>query len=88
MAPRRARVPAAERTAEHATDGEPSTLATAEAQPDAGPGGRTPVTPGMASLQMLRGDILRGLGHDADATRAYQEALRALPGRAITREST
>ena len=46
------------------------------------------MTPGMASLQMLRGDILRGLGHDADATRAYQEALRALPGRAITREST
>jgi hypothetical protein len=44
--------------------------------------------PGMATLQMLRGDILRGLGQDADATRAYQEAQRALPGRAITREST
>jgi hypothetical protein len=44
--------------------------------------------PGVASLQMLRGDIHRGLGHELDATQAYQEALRALPGRAITREST
>jgi hypothetical protein len=35
----------------------------------------------------LRGDILRGLGHDGDATQAYQEALRALPGRAISMES-
>lgn len=44
--------------------------------------------PGVASLQMLRGDIHRSLGHEADATQAYQQALRALPGRAITREST
>ncbi|MEZ4596897.1 MAG: hypothetical protein R3C32_08675 [Chloroflexota bacterium] len=44
--------------------------------------------PGLASLQMLRGDILRGLGHETDATQAYQQASRALPGRAITREST
>jgi hypothetical protein len=45
------------------------------------------VVPGVASLQLLRGDILRGLGHDGDATQAYQEALRALPGRAISMES-
>jgi hypothetical protein len=75
-----------ERTSAHATDGEPSTPA--DAQPGPAAGGPVPVTPGMASLQMLRGDILRGLGNDADATRAYQEALRALPGRSITREST
>jgi hypothetical protein len=46
------------------------------------------VVPGMASLQLLVGDIHRGLGHDPEATQAYQEALRALPGRAITMEST
>jgi hypothetical protein len=46
------------------------------------------VVAGVASLQLLRGDILRGLGHDGEATQAYQEALRALPGRAITMEST
>jgi hypothetical protein len=45
------------------------------------------VVPGVAGLQLLRGDILRGLGHDGDATQAYQEALRALPGRAISMES-
>ncbi len=51
--------------------------------------GRLPwAEPGVASLQMLRGDILRGLGHDVDATQAYQEASRALPGRPITRESS
>jgi hypothetical protein len=72
-----------ERTAGHRTDGE---AASTEA-PSGAQGGPAAVTPGMASLQMLRGDILRGLGNDADATRAYQQALRALPGRAI-REST
>jgi hypothetical protein len=51
-------------------------------------GGPSRPAPGVASLQMLRGDILRGLGQDADATRAYQAASRSLPGRAITREST
>jgi hypothetical protein len=72
-----------ERTAGHRADGE---AASTEA-PSGAQGGPAGVTPGMASLQMLRGDILRGLGNDADATRAYQQALRALPGRAI-REST
>jgi hypothetical protein len=52
------------------------------------PGTAPRTEPGVASLQMLRGDIHRGLGHEADATQAYQQALRALPGRAITREST
>lgn len=52
------------------------------------PGGPSITPPGVASLQMLRGDILRGQGHETDATQAYQQALRALPGRAITREST
>jgi hypothetical protein len=76
-----------ERTSGQRTDGDasaPSQAPRGAAQGD----GRAGVTPGMASLQMLRGDILRGLGNDADATRAYQQALRALPGRAITREST
>jgi hypothetical protein len=53
-----------------------------------GAGGHPTARPGLGSLQMLRGDILRGLGRDADATKAYQEALRSLPGRAITMEST
>ncbi len=45
-------------------------------------------TANTASLQLLRGDIYRGLGRDQDAADAYQEALRALPGRAITMESS
>lgn len=47
-----------------------------------------PTAPGVASMQMLRGDVLRGQGHETDATQAYQQALHALPGRALTREST
>jgi hypothetical protein len=78
-----------ERTTAVEAQGDPSTPGTTSAEPGTTPsGGPSRMTPGMASLQMLRGDILRGLGNDADATRAYQEALRALPGRAITREST
>jgi hypothetical protein len=68
--------------------GGPSAGETSDSGPRASGDGPAGGVPGMATLQMLRGDILRGLGQDADATRAYQEALRALPGRAITREST
>jgi hypothetical protein len=76
-----------ERTSGHHADSEVATAG--DVTPgSAQAGGGQAVTPGMASLQMLRGDILRGLGNDADATRAYQQALRALPGRAIAREST
>ncbi len=57
-------------------------------QPTSTSGAASVPVPGLASLQMLRGDILRGLGHETDATQAYQQALRALPGRATTREST
>ncbi len=65
----------------------------AEAAP---PGERTPAGPmalpgsvtGVAPLQLLRGDILRALGREAEATDAYQEALHALPGRALTMESS
>lgn len=66
----------AERTADQAptVPGGPMTL----------PGGMT----GVASLQLLRGDILRALGREAEATDAYQEALHALPGRALTMESS
>jgi hypothetical protein len=46
------------------------------------------LTTNLASLQLLRGDIYRGLGRDMEAADAYQAALRALPGRAITMEST
>jgi len=50
--------------------------------------GDIPRTGNTASLQLLRGDIYRGLGRDVEAAGAYQEALRALPGRAITESTT
>ena len=42
----------------------------------------------LASLHLLRGDVYRSLGRDAEASAAYQEALRALPARAISEGST
>ena len=42
----------------------------------------------LASLHLLRGDVYRSLGRDVEASAAYQEALRALPARAISEGST
>jgi hypothetical protein len=42
----------------------------------------------LVALQTLRGDIYRGLGREAEATAAYQSALRAMASHAHTEEST
>ncbi len=43
---------------------------------------------GLAAIHLLRGDAYRGVGREADAAEAYQEAMRALPARPIDKEST
>jgi hypothetical protein len=72
---------ALEVTAERGPDAPPS-------DPPAGPMALPGGVAGIASLQLLRGDILRALGREVEATDAYQEALHALPGRALTMESS
>jgi len=49
---------------------------------------RAPDASSLSALHLLRGDAYRGLGRDAEATSAYQEAMRALAGRPTPEEST
>jgi hypothetical protein len=42
----------------------------------------------LSALHLLRGDVYRSLGREADATAAFQESMRALGGRPTPEEST
>ena len=44
--------------------------------------------PSESALQLLRGDAFSVLGHADEATRAYQQAMRAAPAHAGGEEST
>ncbi|MEO7119005.1 MAG: hypothetical protein ABIZ34_08550 [Candidatus Limnocylindrales bacterium] len=44
--------------------------------------------PTVAALQLVRGDAFRSLGHEAEATAAYQRSLRAVAARATIEESS
>jgi len=49
---------------------------------------RAPDASSLSALHVLRGDVYRSLGREADATAAFQEAMRALGGRPTPEEST
>ena len=49
---------------------------------------RAPDASSLSALHLLRGDVYRSLGREAEATAAFQEAMRALAGRPIPEEST
>lgn len=49
---------------------------------------RAPDASSLSALHLLRGDAYRTLGREADATTAFQEAMRALAGRPTPEEST
>jgi hypothetical protein len=49
-------------------------------------GGRS--VDGVSALHIVRGDAYRGMGRQLEADAAYQEAMRALPARPPTKESS
>ncbi len=49
---------------------------------------KAPDASSLSALHLLRGDVYRSLGREADATTAFQEAMRALSGRPTPEEST
>ena len=44
--------------------------------------------PAVPALHLVRGDVFRALGHEAEANAAYQQSLRALAARATTEETS